>query len=506
MERSSPNWPGVFSLGVQVPMDEGSAKVFREALSCEEALPFDSSTVRAVPRELAQAFSIRGQMVVAIRPHNGKPWLLGIHHCATAPVYSQLDLRTLQGISHRMADAVDTMLLLRDLRSAERAIAKLARAEAIGTLAAGVAHDFNNKILVVLCASELLREQFGESEHIDQVAAAARKAAELTSDLLAFSRQAVLHPRPVDLTDVVHTNARLLRKALGSSIRLDLPGHHRAVVGQVDPTQLEQVLVNLVMNARDALPNGGTIRIATAGVRLEDGSADAPDELAPGCYVTLSIADDGTGMDANTMTEIFEPFFTTKVRGKGTGLGLSTAYGVARQSGGTLTVASTLGEGSMFTLWLPETLEAPAVASSDGFAAITLRGGPERLLLVIEDHGVAAVTKQVLVAQGYNVTHAGSAKAALRILEKGDQTFDLMLAEVVMAGMDGVALSQRAVEIQPRLLHTLTTGYSTEAIERVIQAGPRRQVLQIPYTPGELLEHVRLVLDRGARPTTAPSD
>ena len=505
-ERTAPSWPGVFSLGVQVPMNEGSATILSEALATSEPLPFDPSTERQLPQELAQAFSVRSQLVIAVRPRNGKPWLLGIHHCATTTTYSPLDIRLLQGVSHRMAHALDTMLLLRDLRSAERAIAKLARAEAIGTLAAGIAHDFNNKILVVLCASELLREQFGGSAHIDQVTAAANKAAELTSDLLAFSRQAVLHPRPVDLTDVVHANARLLRKALGSSIQLQLPNHHRAFVGQVDPTQLEQVLVNLVMNARDALPQGGTIRIVTTGVAVAEDSTAVPSELTPGHYVTLSITDDGTGMDVSTMAEIFEPFFTTKRRGKGTGLGLSTAYGVARQSGGTLTVSSTLGQGSTFTLWLPETLEAPALASAEGFASMNTTGGTERLLLVIEDHGVAAVTKQVLVAQGYSVTHVGSSKAALRILEKRERRFDLILSEIVMADMDGVSLCKRAVQIQPGLLHTLTTGYSTEAIERVIQAGPRKRILQMPYTPSELLEHVRRVLDDGDRATVTHSD
>jgi len=498
MERTRAAWPGVFALGVEIPMDDGAAAVFAEALESDEALPFDETTERTAPEEIQKAFGIRCQMVIAIRPHNGAAWLLGIHHCSTAHVYSALDQRIFQGLADRLADALDSMLLLRDLRDKEFEVAQLQRTEAIGALAAGVAHDFNNKLLVVLCYSELLREQMpGGGPYIDQIVGAADSAAELTRELLAFSRRAVLEPRAVDLTEVAQSNLSLLRKAVGTSVQLAIPPAAGAVIGVVDPGQLEQVLVNLVINARDALPQGGTITIQTEAIEVDATDPHKPPELEAGRYATLAVIDDGIGMDEATQRNVFEPFFTTKERGKGTGLGLSTAYGVARQSGGTVTVSSTQDQGSAFTVWLPATEDAPMVASG-AFPAVSESGGYERVLLVDEDQDVAKVTARVLEGHGYDVTWAESSAAALSLLE-GEATFDLLLTEVTMRGLDGVALGERATELRPDLVLTFSTGYSGEAIERLRTSGSARRLLQKPYTPEQLLAHVRRVLDRGRR-------
>jgi two-component system cell cycle sensor histidine kinase/response regulator CckA len=499
MERTVAEWPGVFALGVQVPTDEGAAAVFREALEDGGPLAYDATTHRSIPPEVGRAFGVRSQMAIAIRPRIGDPWLLGVHHCGTEHIYTAQDQRILRALSHRLADALDALLALRDLRSTEQQMSIIARSEMIGTVAAGLAHDFNNKLLVILCSAELLREELaGDSGYVDQVVGAAQKAARLTQELLAFSRRAVLEPRPLDLTEAAHATAGLLRKALGTRVTLDLPDLDAPVHALVDPAQLEQVIVNLVINARDALDGGGRISIQTAEVVLAPDTPSAPPELAPRRYATLSVGDDGVGIDEAALEALFEPFFTTKARGKGTGLGLSTAHGVARQSGGTLTVRSESGVGSRFTLWLPSTDERPSTSSGSFTAVSASDGGDEHVLLVDEDEAAARVTRQVLRSRGYRVTVAHSSATALALLESSPERIDLLLTEVTLAGMDGVSLGQRAVELRPALLLTFMTGYSSSAIERLRLSGSARRLLQKPYTPDALLSHVRHLLDRRA--------
>ena len=495
MERTRQGWPGVFALGAEIPMDDEAGAVFAEALASDAALPFDDTTERSQPEVIRQAFGVRSQMLIIIRPHNDAPWLLGIHHCAQDYVYSDLDQRILQGLAERMADALGSMLLLRDLRETERQIAQLQRAEAIGSLAAGVAHDFNNKLLVILCYSELMREQLpGGHPYIDQVLGAADKAADLTRELLAFSRRAVLEPRPVDLTQTARASVGLLQKAVGSAVQVVVREDAVPVIGVVDPSQLEQVVVNLVINARDAMPTGGTITIETDAIDVDADDLDRPRELDAGRYARLSVVDDGVGMDEATRRAVFEPFFTTKERGKGTGLGLSTAYGVARQSGGTLTVSSSPDRGSTFVVWLPATEDAPQ-DTTGGHPTVARAGGQERILLVDGEREVAEVTAEVLRARGYDVTWCERSATALDLLATSEEDFDLLLTEVVMAGMDGVALGERAVQLQPGIKLTFTTGYSGGAFERLRTSGAARRLLQKPYTPEKLLAHVRRVLD-----------
>ena len=494
MERAREGWPGAFRLGMRVPTDEDAAAVFAEALGTDRALAYDESSGRSMPEEVAVAFGVQTQMAIAIRPSNGPAWLLGIHHCATAPVYTAAEQRMFEGIADRMADALDSMLLLRDLQERERQIAQLQRAEAVGALAGGVAHDFNNKLLVILCYAELLREELpGGHPYIDQVVGAADGAADLTRQLLAFSRRAVLQPRPVDLGAIARSSAGLLRKAVGVGVQLRVSEAPERAVGLADPGQLEQVVVNLVINARDAMPDGGTISIETGAVDLDAADPDRPPELTTGRYATLDVVDDGAGMDEATRERIFEPFFTTKERGKGTGLGLSMAYGVARQSGGTLTVSSAPSEGSRFRVWLPAT-DQPSAEVSGGFAPVSSRGGTERLLLVDAEAGVGEVTARVLRGRGYDVTFASSSAEALALLQAGER-FDLLLTEVLLSGLDGVELGQQALALQPSIQLTFSTGYSGVAIERLRTSGAARRLLQKPYTPDRLLAHVRGVLD-----------
>ena len=487
MERTKPEWPGVFAFGVDVPMDDGAAAVFREALATDGPLPYDATTERSVPPEVGQAFGVRSQIAIALRPHNGQAWLLGLHHCADDHVYTAGEQRIFSGLADRLADALDVMLLFRDLREREHQIAGLQRAEAIGELAGGVAHDFNNKLLVILCYAELLRDQLGSHPFIDQVVSAADGAASLTKELLAFSRRAVLQPRPTDLRASAHTAASLLGKAVGSAITLEPPPAGVPIVGLVDPAQLEQVIVNLVMNARDAMPDGGTVTLRTERMDVQGDPA-----LADGSYAVLTVADDGIGMDEATRQRVFEPFFTTKERGHGTGLGLSTAFGVARQSGGILSVESEPASGSSFQLFIPSS-DQPAADRSGAYAAVGVKGGRERVLLLDSDQEVAEVTAQILQSNGYAVRTAGTAAAALELVRT--QPFDLLIAEVALAGLDGVRLETEVKELDPTVTVTFTTGYTNAVVEQLRAAGAARRLLQKPYTPERLLRHVRMVLD-----------
>ena len=492
MERTVAEFPGVFALGVQVPMDEGASAVFAEARSVEHCLPFDPTTERQVPEEVGKAFGVRSQLALAIHPHNDKPWLLGLHHCRTEHVFTPLELRTFEGVGKRIAEALDAMLLLRDLRESEQQVTQLQRMQAIGSLAGGVAHDFNNQLLVILCYADLLRSQGGEGgEFLDHVIEAADRATGLTRQLLAFSRRSVLDPRPVDVGRIVQESIGFLARAVGPAIELQAGTRAEGAVANVDPHQLEQVLVNLVTNARDAMPRGGVIQIATSVDRRRTGR---PPELGPGAYVRLVVKDAGTGMDEETRRRVFEPFFTTKEHGAGTGLGLSTAYGVARQSGGTLTVESTLGEGSTFTVWLPHTNEVPTDATG-GHATVRGEGGTERVVVIDDLAEVADVASRVLRSRGYDVITARSPAEALAAIADRSRQVDLLLTDVVMAGTDGVALAEEALRLLPSLRVTFSTGYSSHVVERLRNAGATRKVLQKPYLPADLLAHVRAVLD-----------
>lgn len=499
MERARQEWPGAFALGIEVPMEEQAESVFREALEAGAPLAFDRTTERQVPEETVEAFGVRAQMVLAIQPHNDRPWLLGLHHCGTDHVWSAEEQRIFEGVGRHMANALDSMLLLRDLRSTEQQVARLQKMDAIGSLAGGVAHDFNNQLLVVLCYADMIREHGSipdsVSEHAASVLEAAEKAADLTRQLLAFSRRSVLEPRVVDLCDLVESHASFLTRAVGPRVALELAPLPRPQRVLVDEHQIEQVLVNLVTNARDALPDGGTVRITLEARDLRSPGADRPPEVPPGEYVALSVTDDGVGMDEVTAARVFEPFFTTKEQGKGTGLGLSTAYGVARQSGGTISVESAAGQGTTFVVLLPRRSDAEASSDELRTLAGSRTGGHERILLVEGHEEVARVSARVLRSGGYRVTTVTEPAEALMLLEDADEPIDLMVTDVVMRGLDGVELARRAMAIRPGLRVSFTTGYSTAAIERLRMGGSSTRVLQKPYVPARLLEHVRAVLD-----------
>ncbi len=400
-----------------------------------------------------------------------------------------------QRVAERTRELQETnQRLMREVAERTRVEQELRRTqklEAVGRLAAGVAHDFNNIMAVILNRSALAATRL-EGDHparsdLDDIAQAAQRAARLTRDLIAFSRGQVLSREPLDLNALVTDVLRLLTPLVGEQIELVArPGDDVGVV-EADRAQLEQAITNLVMNARDAMPSGGTITI-------ENGTAEvtADGSLSPGRYATLTVSDTGDGMDEATLARIFEPFFTTKERGSG--LGLSTVYGVARQSGGRVTVESELHRGSRFTLWLPRSVAIPRAAPVKLDDAVEALRGRERLMLVEDQEGVRLSLRAILSRFGYDVLEARDGATALE-LACAHSAIELVITDVVMPRMGGRELVEQLSATRPELAVIFMSGYA-EDLPRGGGAKARRAYLQKPFAPEELLRTIRELLDR----------
>ena len=381
-----------------------------------------------------------------------------------------------------------------ELRRSEEQLRQAQKLEAVGRLAAGIAHDFNNLLSVVLSyAEELLIELPAESpsrRDALEIQRAGERAAELTRQLLVFSRQQVLAPKVLNLNEVLSSLHRMLGRVLGEDVDLTLLA--APLLGQVnaDPGQLEQVVMNLVVNARDAMPDGGKLTIATTNVDLDDDYVREHLGVEPGRYVMLSVSDTGIGMDKATQARLFEPFFTTKGPGRGTGLGLSTVFGIIKQSRGSIWVYSEPGQGSTFKIYLPR---VDAAAERPLVAALST-GGHETILLVEDEPQVRAVVQRALERAGYGVLVAQDANDALR-LSAAVSSIDLLLTDVVMPQMNGRELAERVRATRPGIRVLFTSGYTDDAILRhgVLDQGV--PFLQKPITPAALMRSVRETLD-----------
>ncbi|MCA9670548.1 MAG: PAS domain S-box protein [Myxococcales bacterium] len=368
------------------------------------------------------------------------------------------------------------------------------RLEAVARLAGGIAHDFNNLLSVIINYAELasmaLREADPVRADLDAIMEAGQRAARLTRQLLAFSRKQVQELAVVNVNDIVNGIGAMLTRMLGEDIHIDLVLDEQLGRVEADPAQLEQVLMNLAVNARDAMPRGGTMTIETRNVRLEHGLGEVP----AGRYVALSVSDTGVGMDSETREHLFEPFFTTKTIDKGTGLGLSTVYGIVKQSGGGITVESTLGRGSRFDVYLPQAdelpLEAPA-APRDSAPML----GRETILLVEDEEGVRRITERILRAAGYRVLVAANGGEALMLCEEHGVEIDLMLTDVVMPRVSGREVAERARGVVPGLPVLYMSGYTDDAIVRH-GVGRDTSFLSKPFDAGTLTRKVREVLDK----------
>jgi PAS domain S-box-containing protein len=363
--------------------------------------------------------------------------------------------------------------------------------DAVGRLAGGVAGDFNNVLTVITGYAELLRAEItasSPSRHfVEEIIYAGERAVSLTRHLLAFSRGSTAQPRVLDLNGVVDGMEPMLRRLLGDDIELMVLsspglGHIRA-----DPSQIEQVIVNLATNSRDAMPRGGKVVIETANVDLEDGPASKNLGVKPGSYVMLALSDTGAGMDPETRSRLFEPFFTTKAPGKGSGLGLATVYGAIKQSDGQVTVYSQPNCGTIFEIYLPRVQEVVAEVRK------TSAKGSETILLVDDEEGVRKLVFAILKSNGYDVLEAANGPAALSVFEKNSHKIDMVLTDVVMPQMSGLELGREIARRAPGLKILYISGYRDNALEGGGELP--RPFLHKPFTPDVLLAKVREVLD-----------
>ncbi|HEX7616125.1 MAG TPA: PAS domain S-box protein [Thermoanaerobaculia bacterium] len=389
-------------------------------------------------------------------------------------------------------DVTESRALAEQLRQTQKM-------EAVGRLAGGIAHDFNNLLTVITGYVELAagRLKTGEAARMDlsEIEKAAERATVLTRQLLAFSRKQILQPRVIDLNRVVSETDKMLRRVIGEHIALvTLPTEPLCSV-KADTGQIEQVLLNLAVNARDAMPKGGTLTIETCEVDLDETYSAFHFDVPAGRYVLLAVSDTGVGMDAKTVTRVFEPFFTTKEVGKGTGLGLSTVWGIVKQSGGHVTVYSEPGMGTTFKIYLPCVQDAPDDPGTPPRERET--GGTETILVVEDEEAVRRLACRLLEAKGYTALSAAGPAEALALCEKHGQEIDLMLTDVVMPALGGKDLAERAAAFRPRMKVLFMSGYTDDAIVHHGALDPGTSFIQKPFTPRSLAQKVRDVLDAG---------
>jgi PAS domain S-box-containing protein len=390
-------------------------------------------------------------------------------------------------------------------RALEQQLRQSQKMEAIGRLAGGIAHDFNNLLMVISGYSEFLLERLGPDQTLrgpaKEIATAAERATSLTRQLLAFSRKQMLTPKVLDLNAVVTENLKMLTRLIGEDIDLVMiPGPELGAV-KADPGQVEQVILNLAVNARDAMPQGGRLTIETANVTLDEAYARVHSPVQPGEYTMLAITDTGVGMDSDTQSHIFEPFFTTKGP-KGTGLGLSTVYGIVKQSGGYIWVYSEPGKGTSFKIYMPH-VTAEEVAAVEQPAAVVSAPveTPRETILVVEDEvNLRRLTRQFLENQGYDVVEAADGAAAVQICVAHQGAIHLLLTDVIMPGMNGRELAQRVSEIRPNMKVLYMSGYTENAIGHNGTLDAGITLLQKPFTLQALKAKVREVLDQTMLP------
>jgi len=398
-----------------------------------------------------------------------------------------------KGMVHMVADVTERKRLEEQLHHS-------LKMEAVGRLAGGVAHDFNNLLMIINGYTQMLLAATAEHDptrsDLEEVVKAAERAADLTKQLLAFSRRQIVQPKLLDLNVLVRDLERMLKRVIGEDIelvtRLDSDLH--AVVA--DPGQIEQVVLNMTVNARDAMPGGGRLIIETSNARLDQEHTGSRFTPTPGDYVTLAVTDNGVGIDPETRVHLFEPFFTTKERGKGTGLGLSTSYGIIKQNGGDILVDSEPGQGTTFQIYLPVASHVPATPPQP--LETTVLSGDETVLLVEDDEGVRAILQTMLRRHGYDVLSCASPEEALTICQGHAERIHLLVTDIVMPGMNGRQLAGKVLELRPGIEVLYVSGYADSAQQEVVDS--TMDYLQKPFTPEALAVKVRELLERAESP------
>jgi PAS domain S-box-containing protein len=405
------------------------------------------------------------------------------------------------GTEHQRAKGLE--LIAEDVterRVLEEQLRQALKIEAMGQLAGGMAHEFNNYLGIVLGYSELLLEEAGAAEglrrKVAEIKGATQTAASLTRQLLALSRRQVLEPKVLDINSVVWETHKLLRHLIPETIELVPMLEPNLPPVEVDPAQIQQILINLVVNARDAMPQGGKVVIETAMAELDKEYASRHIEVQPGHYVMLTVSDNGAGIDEQTQARIFEPFFTTKQAGKGTGLGLSTVYGIVRQSGGHITFESALRRGTRFRIYLPPmAVTGPQVEHETAPVATEVLGGTEAVLVVEDEPALRAMISVSLEKRGYNVLLAEDGAAAIRILENNPSDIDLVVSDIMMPKLNGLELRKKALLLVPEMRFLFISGYAEDTIGQTAHLPEDAGYLEKPFLPVELARKVRALLN-----------
>jgi two-component system cell cycle sensor histidine kinase/response regulator CckA len=408
-------------------------------------------------------------------------------------------------IGMKIGQFIDRKRTEEALQESEQQLRQAVKLEAIGRLAGGIAHDFNNVLTVITgYGTMLLPSLEGDSvsrARMMEILKAANRAAALTHQLLAFSRRQVLQPRILDLNAVVASIEHLLRPLIGEDVEfVTVPGSALSTI-RADPGQLEQVLMNLAVNARDAMPQGGRLTIMTANLELHDLTRGKTHHVPPDSYVMLSVTDTGCGMDAATQARIFEPFFTTKEKGRGTGLGLATVYGIVEQSGGHIEVTSVQGRGTTFMIYFPR-VEGVGQPVEPEVSLLELCGGSETILLVEDERAVRDLLRQVLQRYGYTVLEASYPEQALELSQRHEGPIHLLVTDVVMPMMSGLELAGETRAMRPSLRVLYMSGYTDNVRDLPYGVNAMSSFLQKPFSPDTLVHKVREVLDMPASPAT----
>ena len=409
-----------------------------------------------------------------------------------------LDHPAVRGVVVNARDVTETRQMELALRRSEEQFRQAQKLESIGRVAGGVAHDFNNILTVILSCSEALRRDLHERatvdpEDVEAIAVVAERARELTGQLLAFARRQVISPVRLDLNGMVRASEKMLRRLLGEDLELIVHLGQDLWPVRCDPGQVEQVLLNLAVNARDATPGAGKLVIETSNADVGERRAASNPGMRPGAYVRLAVRDSGTGMTPDVKEHLFEPFFTTKPRGKGTGLGLATVYGIVNQSGGFILVDSDVGHGTTFEVYLPRTLEAAPAESP--VARPTATTGDETILVVEDDDHVRDVATRALGDAGYRVFDAASGAAALEVAPQAPAPLHLVVADVVLPGLNGRQVADELRREHPETRVLYVSGHTREVVLQRGVADSRVEFLAKPFTASSLLTRVRAVLD-----------
>jgi PAS domain S-box-containing protein len=417
-------------------------------------------------------------------------WKNGSYACHVEP---------LRGADGEPLGAICMALDITDRKELEERFRQSQKMEAVGRLAGGIAHDFNNLLMVIQGYADLLTDRLPAGDparrSAEQIQMASQRAASLTQQLLAFSRKQILAPKVLNVQTVVADMERILRRLIGEDIHLETSSEEDLGLVKADRSQIEQVILNLAVNARDAMPGGGRLTIETANVELDASLTHVPQVLAPGRYVMLAVTDNGTGMDSETQAHIFEPFFTTKEKGHGTGLGLATVYGIVKQSGGYVWVYSEPGHGATFKIYLPRIEDEGSPVGRDPVEFRShVRGSSEMVLLVEDEKGVRELAREYLECSGYRVLEAEDGHTALELAAMHAGAIDVLLTDVVMPGIGGRELAERVAQLRPSIKILYMTGYTDHAIVHhgILENGA--VLLQKPFTLATLASKLREIL------------